>query len=455
MNSLTYLSRQFDVLASPRAPPSTPVSESPPSLSAAGDRQQETRLPRVRTWSTKSFRVPLPGSPSGPWTLRRSLSSPAVASPDQPVQFRLRRPSSSSKQPSRPPSRRPSVSSTEKAAPPIDGVIHSIFLLGFFLLLWHYICAAWRTITRQRQARVADEVAVEDGSDEDEKDTEDESKDVKPVLLRQPTFPPAIPPPLSQPPPPPSSSISAESSTTAAGLSPSEIPIPPATNPEVPVRAVPATHTGTSSRASTPSGVAHKTPFHLPKTLVLDLDETLIHSTSRPMMSASSGTGFLGLSIFGHSNKGAGHVVEVMLGGRSTLYHVYKRPFVDYFLRKVSTWYTLVIFTASMQEYADPVIDWLDAGRGILTRRLFRESCTQLPNGSYSKDLSIVEADLARVCLIDNSPVCYSINEANGIPIEGWTHDPHDEALLDLLPVLDSLRFTSDVRHVLGIRGFS
>jgi CTD nuclear envelope phosphatase 1 len=44
---------------------------------------------------------------------------------------------------------------------------------------------------------------------------------------------------------------------------------------------------------------------------------------------------------------------------------------------------------------------------------------------------------------------------ANGIPIEGWTHDPHDEALLELLPVLDSLRFTGDVRRVLGIRGFS
>lgn len=26
-----------------------------------------------------------------------------------------------------------------------------------------------------------------------------------------------------------------------------------------------------------------------------------------------------------------------------------------------------------MQEYADPVIDWLDAGRGILARRLFRD----------------------------------------------------------------------------------
>ncbi|KAJ3506045.1 hypothetical protein NLJ89_g7090 [Agrocybe chaxingu] len=145
-------------------------------------------------------------------------------------------------------------------------------------------------------------------------------------------------------------------------------------------------------------------------------------------------------------------MVEVVLGGRSTLYHVYKRPFVDFFLRTVSGWYTLVIFTASMQEYADPVIDWLDAGRGILGHRLFRDSCTQLPNGSYTKDLSVVEADLSRVCLVDNSPISYSVNEANGIPIEGWTHDPSDEALLDLLPVLDSLRFTSDVRRVLGLR---
>jgi len=128
---------------------------------------------------------------------------------------------------------------------------------------------------------------------------------------------------------------------------------------------------------------------------------------------------------------------------------------VDYFLRKVSSWYTLVIFTASMQEYADPVIDWLDGGRGLFGRRFFRESCTLLPNGSYTKDLSVVDADLARVCLIDNSPVSYDVNQANGIPIEGWTHDPSDEALLDLLPILDSLRFTSDVRRVLGIRGFS
>lgn len=47
---------------------------------------------------------------------------------------------------------------------------------------------------------------------------------------------------------------------------------------------------------------------------------------------------------------------------------------------KVSTWYTLVIFTASMQEYADPVIDWLDAGRGIIGKRFFREVSCAVPD---------------------------------------------------------------------------
>ncbi|PWN47100.1 NLI interacting factor [Violaceomyces palustris] len=146
-------------------------------------------------------------------------------------------------------------------------------------------------------------------------------------------------------------------------------------------------------------------------------------------------------------------MVEVVLDGRSVIYHVYKRPYVDYFLRKVASWYQVVIFTASVQEYADPVIDWLDQGRGLISGRLFREACTY-KNGSYLKNLEVVDSDLGKVCLIDNSPASYSFNQANGIPIEGWTHDPNDEALLDLLPMLDSLRFASDVRHVLGIRGF-
>lgn len=211
---------------------------------------------------------------------------------------------------------------------------------------------------------------------------------------------------------------------------------------------------------------------HSPKVLVLDLDETLIHSTSRsPTWSAladrsksrvavTTGSSLLGFDGLGGVLGLRGqvgvrpHQVEVVLDGRSLIYHVYKRPHVETFLRKVAAWYHVVVFTASVQEYADPVIDWLDQGRGLISGRLYREACTYR-NGSYLKNLAHVDADLSRVCLVDNSPASYAINQANGIPIEGWTHDPHDEALLDLLPVLDSLRFASDVRHVLGVRGFS
>ncbi|RPD80669.1 NIF-domain-containing protein [Lentinus tigrinus ALCF2SS1-7] len=469
MNSLSYLSRQFDVLASPRTPPSTPATEHP---SFPLDGERHTRL--KRSGSTRSFLVPQPSTSSAGWSLRRSYSSPAEVNPSiLSSASSLLAPALSRKaSPARPSSRRPSVSSTEKgkAIRPKGGdaspAFRHLLFVRIILQLWHAFLATLRSFTRPAAAPgiPAEETAVDDNSDEEEKDTEDESRDEKSpapsVLLdssQPPPYQPAIPSPLSQP--DISSPLSKSPSPPPSKLPP---PLPTGTVSEKPIplslslsdhKSASATLTppATRSRSVTPTPPTKQTPFHQPKTLVLDLDETLIHSTSRPIPSAG-GSGLFG---FGGRNKGAGYTVEVVLGGRSTLYHVYKRPFVDYFLRKVSQWYTLVIFTASMQEYADPVIDWLDAGRGILGRRLFRESCTQLPNGSYSKDLSIVEHDLSRVCLIDNSPVCYSINEANGIPIEGWTHDPHDEALLDLLPVLDSLRFTSDVRRVLGIRGFS
>ncbi len=63
-----------------------------------------------------------------------------------------------------------------------------------------------------------------------------------------------------------------------------------------------------------------------------------------------------------------------------------------------------------------------------------------------------MEADLSRVLLVDNSPICYALNADNGIPIETWISDPNDEALLDLLPFLDCLRFVSDVRSILSLR---
>ncbi|KAJ7507747.1 NLI interacting factor-like phosphatase-domain-containing protein [Mycena galericulata] len=431
MNSLSYLSRQFDALAAAKTPPSTPTNEHDSFLALTGDKLARSRtttgsessLPRVQTWSTKSFL--LPSTSSSKARPKRSLSSPiALAS--------LQRP--------QPASTASASLETSPVVARLDSILHRTFIVRVLVLAWNTLRAAWtslagRTIGKSREA------AAEDGSPAVEKDSsDDETSDDQST---SPSTPPSLNRPLFM----------------STVRSPPDAPISDAPRPEPPLpsRSLLSTVStqgvdSTPSRSSTPTtNATRRTPFHLPKTLVLDLDETLIHSTSRPLLSGNSSTGFLGLGTFSR-NKGSGHMVEVVLGGNSTLYHVYKRPFVDFFLRTVSGWYTLVIFTASMQEYADPVIDWLDAGRGILAHRLFRDSCTQLPNGSYTKDLSVVDPDLSRVCLIDNSPISYRVNEANGIPIEGWTHDPSDEALLDLLPVLDSLRFTSDVRRVLGLR---
>ena len=106
---------------------------------------------------------------------------------------------------------------------------------------------------------------------------------------------------------------------------------------------------GSSAAAAVAAAGPRKTtPFHKPKTLILDLDETLIHSTSRPLAASSGGGGGAGGSggfgrgwgrgaSAGGRGRGEGHMVEVFLGGRSTVYHVYKRPYVDYFLKKVRT----------------------------------------------------------------------------------------------------------------------
>lgn len=149
------------------------------------------------------------------------------------------------------------------------------------------------------------------------------------------------------------------------------------------------------------------------KTLILDLDETLIHSMAKG------------------GRMSTGHMVEVKLNVPSMgpqhpiLYYVHKRPFCDEFLRKVGRsllsedtltshqickWYNLVVFTASVQEYADPVIDWLEQERKFFTGRYYRQHCT-FRKGAFIKDLSSVEPDLSKVMILDNSPLSYMFHQ--------------------------------------------
>lgn len=152
-------------------------------------------------------------------------------------------------------------------------------------------------------------------------------------------------------------------------------------------------------------------PSQEQKTLVLDLDETLIHSLAKGgrMSSGHMVEVKLNAPVTVSTNQ-ANQPAQVIGPQHPILYYVHKRPHCDEFLKKVCKWYKLVIFTASVQEYADPVIDWLELERKYFVGRYYRQHCT-FRNGAYIKDLSSIEPDLSKVMILDNSPVSYIFHE--------------------------------------------
>lgn len=52
--------------------------------------------------------------------------------------------------------------------------------------------------------------------------------------------------------------------------------------------------------------------------------------------------------------------------------YVYKRPHLEEFLKKISKLGHVSVFTASVQKYADPIIDLIDP-KGIIKKRYYRE----------------------------------------------------------------------------------
>ena len=139
------------------------------------------------------------------------------------------------------------------------------------------------------------------------------------------------------------------------------------------------------------------------KILVLDLDETLLHTD------------------IGSDNK----------------YLTTLRPYVTKFLahchkelKRDSRDNELVLFTAGVQEYADSMLQLLDPKQELFSRRFYRHNCS-IVSGNYVKDLRQVYVDPSdKVCIIDNTPTAYSLQPHLGVPIKDFLGDPNDRELL-------------------------
>ena len=150
-----------------------------------------------------------------------------------------------------------------------------------------------------------------------------------------------------------------------------------------------------------------KNKSNKPYTLVLDLDETLIHFKSNP------------------NNESSG---KIMI-----------RPFLYDFLKSIKKDFELIIFTAATQDYADPIINAIEKDEKYFDYRLYRIHTTIIDN-DFVKDLSKLGRDLNKTIIVDNMKQNYKNQPNNGITIRPfWGKDVEDTALVDLLEILKNI----------------
>ena len=138
-------------------------------------------------------------------------------------------------------------------------------------------------------------------------------------------------------------------------------------------------------------------------TLVLDLDETLVHFFYTP----SGGTFLI-------------------------------RPYCLQFLEEMGKFFEIVIFTAALKDYADSILDVLDPNKILINYRLYRHH-TSLSGITFCKDLSKIGRDLSRVLIVDNLADNFKLQPNNGIQIYTWIDDMKDTQLNDLGKMLKIL----------------
>ena len=157
-------------------------------------------------------------------------------------------------------------------------------------------------------------------------------------------------------------------------------------------------------------------------TLVIDLDETLIHYPDE-------------------------HLED--LEKKVELENFKIRPFCFEFLQQLSLYYELVIFTAASQNYADLIIDHIDS-KSLISHRLYRQHLS-VHNNKLIKDLTKMGRDLKSVIILDNMPENFTLQPDNGIYIKSWRGDENDKCLAWLLPVFVNIANMrpDDVRDVM------
>lgn len=156
--------------------------------------------------------------------------------------------------------------------------------------------------------------------------------------------------------------------------------------------------------------------YRRPLTLVLTLDDLLIHSEW-----------------------------DTKNGWRTA-----KRPGLDYFLGYLSQYYEIVIFGSNSQMFSEKAVAKLDRYHAYISYALYKEAC-RYKDGKLIKDLSLLNRDLGKTILIDINEESWAMQPENAISMKPWDGKA-DDTLIKLIPLLEYLATqpVKDVRPILS-----
>lgn len=156
--------------------------------------------------------------------------------------------------------------------------------------------------------------------------------------------------------------------------------------------------------------------------LILDLDETLIHSINLSKREFCTD----------HDNK----ILDIKI--LDINYGIYIRPYVKKFLDYAIKNFKLCLFTASGDLYASEIIKAVGIS-DYFSLVLTREHCIKISEKFYLKDLSIFP-NLESVLIVENNLLSFAKHLSNGILLNSYCCDKSDTELFELIDYLEELR---------------
>ena len=196
------------------------------------------------------------------------------------------------------------------------------------------------------------------------------------------------------------------------------------------------------------------------KLLLLDLDETLIHSDFSEQFLDNENIKYDGIISFlldnsyrkiGNKNDEIDTNItydeskEDSDEKKLNSVGIFIRPGVQKFLDEVSKYFEVGIFTASIPEYADAAINYLDPENKYIKLRLYRNNCINVGNLFKVKDLRILKnINIKNIVLVDNNMYSFIPQLNNGILINSFYYDKEDKELDNVLRYLIDYVFPAD-----------